>query len=91
MNLFGFTPGIFRELELQFGEFIRKSSTDPKSELYIPLVVDRLNKTGKARTRVLRTEATWFGVTYKEDRPMVLEMISGLVKSGVYPEQLWKI
>jgi hypothetical protein len=63
---------------------------DPKSELYIPLVVDNLNKSGKARTRVLKTDATWFGVTYKEDRPMVLDMIASLVRSGVYPDNLWR-
>jgi dTDP-glucose pyrophosphorylase len=90
MNLFGFTPAIFRHLDIQFNEFIKKSSMDPRSELYIPLVVDNLNKSGLARTRVLKTDATWFGVTYKEDRPMVLEMIASLIRSGVYPDNLWR-
>jgi dTDP-glucose pyrophosphorylase len=90
MNLFGFTPGIFRYLREQFNEFIAKNSLDPKSELYIPLIVDRLIREGKARTRVLKTDATWFGVTYKEDRPYVLEMINSLVAKGVYPDKLWR-
>ncbi len=89
MNLFGFTPGIFRYLQEHFNDFISKNSMDPKSELYIPLVVDRLIRSGYARTRVLKTDATWFGVTYKEDRPTVLEMINKLVKQGVYPSNLW--
>jgi dTDP-glucose pyrophosphorylase len=90
MNLFGFTPGIFRYLQEHFNNFISKNSLDPKSELYIPLVVDHLIRSGNARTRVLKTDETWFGVTYKEDRPYVLEMINSLVAKGVYPNQLWR-
>jgi len=90
MNLFGFTPGIFRPLQEHFNEFITKNSMDPKSELYIPLVVDNLIRSGRARTRVLKTDAIWFGVTYKEDRPNVLEMINSLVKQGIYPSNLWR-
>jgi UTP-glucose-1-phosphate uridylyltransferase len=90
MNLFGFTPGIFRYLQEHFYEFISKNSMDTKAELYIPLVVDRLIRSVNARTRVLKTDATWFGVTYKEDRPYVLEMINSLVKQGLYPYNLWR-
>ena len=90
MNLFGVTPGIFPFLKEQFNEFIAKNSMDPKAELYIPLVADRLIREKKARIRVLKTDATWFGVTYKEDRPNVLEMINSLVKQGVYPDNLWR-
>jgi dTDP-glucose pyrophosphorylase len=90
MNLFGFTPGIFMHLKEQFNDFIRKYSMDPKSELYIPLIVDQLIQNKKARTRVLKTDSTWFGVTYKEDRPHVLEMINSLVGKGVYPSDLWR-
>ena len=90
MNLFGFTPGIFMHLKEQFNDFIRKYSMDPKSELYIPLIVDQLIQNKKARTRVLKTDSTWFGVTYKEDRPHVLEIINSLVGKGVYPSDLWR-
>ena len=90
MNLFGFTPGIFRYLQEHFNEFISKNSMDLKSELFIPLMVDRLIQNQKARTRVLKTDATWFGVTYKEDRPNVLGMINSLIKKGLYPDNLWR-
>lgn len=90
MNLFGATPGIFDFLKVRFNEFISKNSMDPKAELYIPLVADKLIRDKKARIKVLRTDATWFGVTYKEDRPHVLEMINSLVNQGVYPKNLWR-
>ncbi len=90
MNLFGFTPGIFGFIQDQFKEFISAKSMDPKAELYIPLIVDQLIRKNQARTRVLKTDATWFGVTYKEDRPHVLEMINTLVKNGEYPSNLWR-
>jgi UTP-glucose-1-phosphate uridylyltransferase len=90
MNLFGATPGIFGFLKDKFADFISKNSMDPKAELYIPLVADQLIRESKARIRVLKTDADWFGVTYKEDRPHVLEMISSLVKQGVYPDNLWR-
>lgn len=90
MNLFGFTPGIFSFIDQQFNDFISKKSMDPKAELYVPLIVDELIRNGNARTRVLKTDSTWFGVTYKEDRPQVLEMINHLVKTGVYPSNLWR-
>ena len=90
MNLFGFTPGIFKYLKNHFNDFISANAMNPKSELYIPLVVDQLIRNNQARTRVLKTDATWFGVTYKEDRPNVLEMINKLVNQGVYPSDLWR-
>jgi UTP-glucose-1-phosphate uridylyltransferase len=90
MNLFGFTPGIFPHLQDHFNQFIAVNSIDTKAELYIPLFVDQLIRQGHARTRVLKTDSTWFGVTYKEDKPNVLEMINLLVKQGVYPDNLWR-
>lgn len=89
MNLFGFTPRLFEPLERYFNEFIRKYHLDPKAEIYLPIVVQRMIEEGLGRTRVLRTDETWFGVTYREDRPKVLNMISELVKSGKYPSPLW--
>lgn len=90
MNLFGFTPGIFDEISIIFENFIRKYSTDHKAELFIPLIVDELIRSGKARTKVLKTDASWFGVTYLDDKPFVLEQINSLVKQGIYPASLWK-
>lgn len=90
MNLFGATPGIFDHLSQMFEEFLIGNSMDPKAELYIPLVADRLIKEKKARIRVLKTDAEWFGVTYKEDRPNVLDRINSLVSQGIYPGDLWR-
>jgi hypothetical protein len=59
-----------------------------KAEWYIPFVVDELVKEGLATVSVLPTEGRWFGVTYREDKPKVVEAISKLVEEGVYPERL---
>jgi dTDP-glucose pyrophosphorylase len=90
MNMFGFTPRLFQYLERYFNEFIRANSMDAKAEIYLPIVVQRMIEENVGRTRVLRTDETWFGVTYREDRPKVLEMISGLINKGLYPTPLWE-
>lgn len=89
MNLFGFTPGIFPHLKRYFDSFIRVNSENPKAEIYLPIVVQNMINEKLARTRVLKTSETWFGVTYREDRPTVLKMISDLVEKKVYPSPLW--
>ncbi len=89
MNLFGFTPDFFAHIEDVFRVFIKDHIENPKAELYIPLVVDKLINTGKARMSVLQTPESWFGVTYQEDRPTVLSAIRTLVDNGLYPEALW--
>jgi dTDP-glucose pyrophosphorylase len=89
MNLFGFTPDFFGHIQRIFATFIRENLDNIKAELYIPLVVDTLINSGQATMAVLQTPASWFGVTYQEDRPKVLKAIRDLVDSGVYPESLW--
>jgi hypothetical protein len=89
MNLFGFTPRLFSPLEKYFLEFLQKSSMDPKAEIYLPIVVQRMIDEKIASTRVLDIDEQWFGVTYREDRPMVLDNINKLIKDGVYPSNLW--
>jgi UTP-glucose-1-phosphate uridylyltransferase len=89
MSLFGFTPDFFAHLEDHFSGFIRENLGNPKAEFFIPLAVDRLIRSGKARMSVLRTPESWFGVTYQEDRPIVLRAIRDLVDRGVYPVSLW--
>ena len=89
MNLFGFTPDFFDHIEEYFRDFIRENIRNPKAELYIPSVVDYLINSGEARMSVLHTPESWFGVTYQEDKPRVLEMIRTLVDRGDYPESLW--
>jgi hypothetical protein len=89
MNLFGYTPRLFVHLERYFNEFIQLNSKDPKAEIYLPIVVNRMIDENLARTKVLETDETWFGVTYREDRPKVLAAINKLVEDGVYPSSLW--
>ena len=89
MNLWGFTKELFDELESRFPAWLKENGAKEKSEWYIPFVVDELIKEGKASCRVLPTESSWFGVTYREDKPFVTAEIQKLVSSGEYPENLF--
>ena len=89
MNFWGFTPSLFGHLEEKFTAFLKAQASNPKSEFYIPFVVDDLMKEGKVKTKVLPSDAEWFGVTYQEDRPATIAKISQLVKAGKYPAKLW--
>ena len=88
MNLWGFTPELFDELERLFPEWLAANGTLPKSEWYIPFVVDELIHAGRADCRVLPTDSRWFGVTYREDKPFVMAEIAKLVAAGEYPGNL---
>jgi UTP-glucose-1-phosphate uridylyltransferase len=89
MNFWGFTPALFAQLKTQFDAFLKKSGNELKSECYIPSTVNDLVIAGQARVKVLRTQDSWFGVTYREDRPQVVESIRQLIAKGAYPEKLW--
>ncbi len=89
MNFWGFQPQIFDHLDEQFKEFLQERGSELKSEFYIPSVVDRLVTESLATVKVLETSGSWFGVTYKQDKPIVAASIKALVESGVYPENLW--
>ena len=84
MNLFGFTPDYFVESEKLFVDFLKEHGGELKSEYYIPFAVNTFIHSGYATMRVLKTTAQWFGVTYKEDRPMVVERLRKLHEAGVY-------
>ena len=88
MNCWGFTPKLFTELEDRFVKFLAARGTEMKSEWYIPFVVDELIKEGKADCKVLPTDSSWFGVTYREDKPYVMAEIKKLVDAGEYPVNL---
>ena len=90
MNLFGFTPDYFRYSEAYFKEFLAANIENLKSEFFIPLMVNNTIAAGKARMKVLSTTAQWFGVTYKEDKPMLVAKIEKLIEEGVYPRNLWE-
>jgi len=92
MNFWGFSLSIISELSRYFEEFMRdlQRSEDPlKAECYLPKVVDSLIKEGKAAAEVLTSRDRWFGVTYKEDKPMVMSSIQELKDRGIYPERLF--
>ena len=89
MNLWGFTPELFTELEARFPGWLAENGAKEKSEWYIPFVVDELVREGKATCKVLPTESSWFGVTYREDKPFVMGEIKKLVDAGEYPQKLF--
>lgn len=89
MNFWGFTPAVFQQSEPMFREFVEANEDNPKAEFFIPLVADKLIKTGVASFKVIPTASKWFGVTYKEDKPIVQKSISELVENGTYPANLW--
>ncbi len=89
MNFWGFTPAVFKQSEDMFKRFVDANENNPKAEFFIPLVADELIKTGTAKFKVIPTANKWFGVTYKEDKPIVQASISELVNNGTYPENLW--
>lgn len=90
MNFWGFTPGFFQHLEEQFINFLKSNNGNLRSEFYIPSVVDNLIKNGQEKVRVLSNSGQWFGITYREDKPLVIININELIKSGAYPASLWK-
>ncbi len=89
MNMWGFQPDVFDHLRRQFADFLQLHGADAKAEFYIPSVVNQLIRSGEKQVEVLPTRSAWFGVTYREDRPLVVEGINQLVRSGEYPERLW--
>lgn len=89
MNFWGFTPSYFEFLTEKFRRFILENTDNLKAEFYIPSSVNELIEEKRARVKVLHSKASWFGVTYKEDKDGVMENIRQLIASGIYPEKLW--
>ncbi len=92
MNLWGFTASFLREAEARFPAFLDRALVeDPlKGEYFLPSVVTQLLDEGKARVKVLRSQDRWHGVTYKEDKPLVVAAIAEKTAQGLYPDDLWK-
>ena len=89
MNMWGLTPAFIDGLEAGFVEFLKNvKEGDLKAEYLLPTIVDGLIKDGTATVKVLPTNDKWFGVTYKEDAPIVINSIKKLVEDGVYPNKL---
>jgi len=89
MNMWGFTPDYFAKSEVIFNDFLKTNINELKKEFYIPYAIDCMIKDGSATTEVLSTPSSWFGVTYKEDRPAVVAKFAELVSEGVYPSPLY--
>ena len=88
MNMWGFTPQLFSQLEKLFSEFLSENIDNLSSEFYIPFAVDNLIQSNIATVEVLETTEQWFGVTYKEDKSYVQSAVCNLIKSGEYPSKI---
>lgn len=92
MNLWGFTHSILPELESRFGAFLAENlQANPlKCEYFLPTVVNQLLAEDKATVKVLHSPDRWYGVTYHQDKAMVMQAIAGMKEQGLYPPQLWE-
>jgi NDP-sugar pyrophosphorylase family protein len=89
MNMWGFLPSYFDYCESMFIDFLKNEGMKLTSEFYIPTLVDHLIKNNILNVTVIDTESDWFGVTYQEDKPYVMDKITLLIENGVYPKNLW--
>ena len=92
MNMWGFSNSILKELKERFTAFLDDAikNNPMKGEYFLPFVVDELLQEKKATVKVLKSEDKWYGVTYKEDKPMVMTAIQNLKDQGLYPQKLWE-
>ncbi len=92
MNMWGFSSGILKELKDRFRAFLDENLKEnpQKCEYFLPFVVDELLHEGKATVQVLKSMDKWYGVTYKEDKPLVVNAIRRMKDEGLYPQNLWE-
>lgn len=89
MNMWGFTPRVLDQMKTCFRSFLETLPEHPDGEFFIPNVVGDLVKKNEATCRILPSSEHWFGVTYREDKPLVEQRIAGLTDQGLYPTPLW--
>ena len=89
MNMWGFTPKLFSYLERGFSQFLKLHLNEEKSEYLIPSEINNLIESNEEKVRMLKSASSWFGVTYKEDKPFVESQIQDLIASGTYPSKLF--
>ena len=91
MNTWGFTPRLFDEMRQELPKFFENDvpKNPLKAEFFLPFVVDRMIHENRARVKVIDTGEKWYGVTYREDRPVVVSAIEAMTAAGKYPENLW--
>ena len=92
MNMWGLTPAFLQELETGFVRFLKNLTPEEeqKAEYLLPTIIDGLIQEGRARVKVIDTDARWFGVTYQEDKKAVVQAIRKLIEQGVYQEKLFQ-
>ena len=88
-NFWGFSKGIFDELDAGFRAFLGDLRNPQKDEFFLPSLVDERVAAGDRKVRVMRSDGPWFGVTYQEDKPGVVAGIQELIDTGIYPADLW--
>jgi NDP-sugar pyrophosphorylase family protein len=88
MNMWGFTPRAFDQFCGEFSKFLESNGRNEKAEFYIPSAVNALLQARQARVKVLSSRDSWFGITYREDKPRVVDSIRQLVARGDYPAKL---
>ena len=93
MNLWGFTESFLKEAEARFPAFLDKALAENplKGEYFLPSVVTQLLEEKTARVKVLRSTDKWYGVTYREDKPVVVNAIAEMTANGLYPDKLWEV
>ena len=90
MNMWVFKPSLFNYLSEGFIEFLNVEGNELKSEYLIPSVINKLIQTNLEEVHVLKSNSSWFGVTYREDQPLVKRKINELINSGIYPSHLFE-
>ena len=92
MNCWGLSPDVFTKMKGNFKNFLEalpKAANPLKQEFYLPFAVEDLMKSGDLTVKVYNTDAVWYGVTYKEDKPAVMAGLRELIARGEYPAKLW--
>lgn len=90
MNFFGFTPKAFDDFQEYWDDFIKTNVTEEKKECLLPNGASEIVTSGKGSIKVFTSEDRWFGMTYPEDKPLVMAEIKAKLESGYYPEKLWE-
>jgi hypothetical protein len=88
--MWGFSSSVFKQIRERFTSFLDNNINNPGAEYYIPTLVDQLINAEQAKVKVLQCNASWFGITYKEDKAAARESILKKIEKGEYPERLWK-
>lgn len=87
MNLWGFTPSVFDELDALLRLYLEKElpQNPLKAECFLPRAADIAIREKRADVKVLKTSAKWYGVTYKQDKPAVMHALAQMTEQGIYP------